>query len=84
MGKKSWSKEGCPVSTIFKVQDTVNAQGENVTLKPKAGRHDPGVLPRAVPMVEAMATLVVMDQLLRQLPVRHARGPLAIDVGTPK
>jgi chorismate synthase len=55
-----------PVSTIFKEQDTVDASGEKVRMKPKAGRHDPCVLPRAVPMVEAMAVLVTMDHWLRQ------------------
>lgn len=63
-----------PVSTIFKEQDTVDAAGNQVKLKPKAGRHDPCVLPRAVPMVEAMATLVIMDHWLRQLVVEGARG----------
>ena len=55
-----------PVATIFKVQDSVDAAGVPVKLRPKAGRHDPCVLPRAVPMVEAMAILVVMDHWLRQ------------------
>jgi chorismate synthase len=55
-----------PVSTIFKEQDTVDAAGRPLKLKPKAGRHDPCVLPRAVPMVEAMALLVIMDHWLRQ------------------
>jgi chorismate synthase len=55
-----------PVSTIFKEQETVDQTGKKVTLKPKSGRHDPCVLPRAVPMVEAMALLVVMDHVLRQ------------------
>ena len=64
-----------PVATIFKDQQSVDRNGENVTMKPKAGRHDPCVLPRAVPMVEAMALLVVMDQYLRQLPFIHGRGP---------
>lgn len=63
-----------PVATIFKEQDTVDAEGKPVRMAPKAGRHDPCVLPRAVPMVEAMATLVVMDHYLRQLAVLHARG----------
>jgi chorismate synthase len=42
-------------------------------MKPKAGRHDPCVLPRAVPMVEAMATLVVMDHWLRQAVIDGTR-----------
>ncbi len=60
-----------PVATIMMEQDTVNRGGENTTLKGR-GRHDPCVLPRAVPMVEAMATLVVCDHLLRH---RGQRGP---------
>lgn len=55
-----------PVSTIFKEQDTVDTTGNEVKLKPRFGRHDPCVLPRAVPMVESMAILVVCDHLLRQ------------------
>jgi chorismate synthase len=53
-----------PVSTIFIEQDTVTASGEATRLKPK-GRHDPCVLPRAVPMVEAMVGLVLIDHVLR-------------------
>lgn len=52
-----------PVSTISKAQQTTNAQGEEVTLEAK-GRHDPCVLPRAVPIVEAMAALVLADAML--------------------
>jgi chorismate synthase len=46
-------------------QDTVNSAHEDTTLTGR-GRHDPCVLPRAVPMVEAMAVLVLTDHLLRQ------------------
>ena len=53
-----------PVSTIRKEQDTVNLKGQNVKLE-ATGRHDPCVLPRAVPIVEAMAALVIMDHYLR-------------------
>ena len=53
-----------PVSTIMQDQETVNDQGEKVILKAK-GRHDPCVLPRAVPVVEAMAALVTVDFYLR-------------------
>jgi chorismate synthase len=53
-----------PVATILRKQRTVNEGGEEVDLTPR-GRHDPCVLPRAVPMVEAMAALVVCDHLLR-------------------
>lgn len=54
-----------PVSTIGKMQNTVNVSGQEVTVE-AAGRHDPCVLPRAVPIVDAMAALVIMDHLLRQ------------------
>jgi chorismate synthase len=52
-----------PVSTLMRDQPSVNEQGSNVTVKGK-GRHDPCVVPRAVPIVEAMAALVIMDFLL--------------------
>lgn len=55
-----------PVATILHEQDTVTTDRENTTLKGR-GRHDPCVLPRAVPMVEAMAALVLADHALRQL-----------------
>lgn len=54
-----------PVSTIKKQQHTVNLQNEEVNLQ-ASGRHDPCVLPRAVPIVDAMAALVIMDHYLRQ------------------
>ncbi|MBS2039981.1 chorismate synthase [bacterium] len=54
-----------PTSTIFKAQQTVDNQGQNVVLEAQ-GRHDPCVLPRAVPIVEAMVGLVLMDHTLRQ------------------
>jgi len=54
-----------PTATIRKAQKTVTNTGESVTLAAK-GRHDPCVLPRAVPMVEAMMALVLCDHLLRQ------------------
>ncbi len=53
-----------PVATIFKTQDTVDSSGEATTIKPR-GRHDPCVVPRAVPMVEAMVALVLCDHFLR-------------------
>lgn len=49
-----------PVATIAKDQDSVNREGESVTIQRK-GRHDPCVVPRAVPIVEAMAALVLAD-----------------------
>lgn len=54
-----------PTATIRKEQNTVTNTGEAVTLAAK-GRHDPCVLPRAVPMVEAMVAIVLCDHLLRQ------------------
>lgn len=53
-----------PVSTISQPQQTLNRDNESVTLE-ATGRHDPCVLPRAVPIVDAMAALVIMDHLLR-------------------
>lgn len=53
-----------PTATIGQEQKTVSNIGEETTLAAK-GRHDPCVLPRAVPMVEAMAALVLCDHLLR-------------------
>lgn len=53
-----------PVATIMKDQDSINEQGDKVTVSGK-GRHDPCVVPRAVPIVEAMAALVLVDFLLR-------------------
>ncbi len=54
-----------PTATIMREQETVTSSHENTELKGR-GRHDACVLPRAVPIVEAMATLVLTDQLLRQ------------------
>ncbi len=53
-----------PTSTIARKQNTVSRAGESVELVAR-GRHDPCVVPRAVPMVEAMAALVLADQLLQ-------------------
>jgi chorismate synthase len=53
-----------PVATVMHEQDTVDVQFQNTTLKGR-GRHDPCVLPRAVPMVEAMTALVLVDHALR-------------------
>ena len=54
-----------PTATIRLAQDTVDREGNAVTLEAQ-GRHDPCVLPRAVPMVEAMVLLVLADHWLRQ------------------
>jgi len=53
-----------PVATVMHAQNTVTEKFENTTLKGR-GRHDPCVLPRAVPMVEAMTALVLVDHALR-------------------
>jgi len=53
-----------PVATIMQKQQTVNKQGEAIALQAK-GRHDVCVVPRAVPIVEAMAALVTIDHFLR-------------------
>ncbi len=61
-----------PVATISKEQQTVTVKKQPIALK-VAGRHDPCVLPRAVPIVDAMSALVIMDHYLRmsaQKPVR--------------
>jgi chorismate synthase len=58
-----------PTATIMRAQPTVDRDGNAVTLEPK-GRHDPCVLPRAVPIVEAMIALVLADHYLRQRAAR--------------
>jgi len=52
-----------PVATIMKEQDSIDTKGAKVTVQGK-GRHDPCVVPRAVPIVEAMAALVMADFVL--------------------
>jgi len=52
-----------PVATVLQAYDTINKEGEKVTTQGK-GRHDPCVVPRAVPIVEAMAALVLADYTL--------------------
>ena len=52
-----------PVATLLRDQQTVDIQGQPVTFKAQ-GRHDPCVLPRAVPVVEAMAAMVILDSYL--------------------
>ncbi len=54
-----------PASTLMRDQQSVDREGKAITLEGK-GRHDPCVVPRAVPVVEAMACLVIADHLLRQ------------------
>lgn len=58
-----------PTATIMREQQTVSVRHEETTIAGR-GRHDPCVLPRAVPMVEAMAALVLADHALRQTAIR--------------
>ena len=53
-----------PVATIIPKQDSINEAGDPVEVVGR-GRHDPCVVPRAVPIVEAMSALVITDFLLR-------------------
>ena len=59
-----------PTATILQVQQTITDAHQPAELKGK-GRHDPCVLPRAVPVVEAMCRLVLLDHLLRQKALTH-------------
>lgn len=59
-----------PTATILQSQPTVNLAGESTELMGK-GRHDPCVVPRAVPIVEAMAALVLIDHWLRDSAQNH-------------
>jgi chorismate synthase len=59
-----------PVATIFQPQETITRQGQAVEFTPSKGRHDPCVLPRAVPIVEAMAAVVLCDHMLRRAGAR--------------
>ena len=54
-----------PVATIMQNQETINSKREKIQMQGK-GRHDPCVVPRAVPIVEAMAALVLADFNLRK------------------
>ena len=54
-----------PTATIMRPQETVDDEGRSAVIEGR-GRHDPCVLPRAVPMVESMMALVLVDHLLRQ------------------
>ena len=71
---RSTPKPSSAASDVYKrqkEQKTVNAEGKEVLMKAK-GRHDPCVLPRAVPMVDAMVALVLADHLL----LNHAQCDL--------
>lgn len=63
-----------PTATIMRAQETVDEAGNPVQLTGR-GRHDPCVLPRAVPIVEAMLALVLVDHFLRQ---RGQNGDFAL------
>ncbi len=67
-----------PTATIRKAQQTVTQDGEATVLAAK-GRHDPCVLPRAVPMVEAMVAIVLCDHLLRHQGQCSVLGTAAIN-----
>ena len=54
-----------PVATLLKEQQTVDLEGNPTTFTAR-GRHDPCVLPRAVPVVEAMAAMTILDHLMLQ------------------
>lgn len=58
-----------PVATIMKKQKTVDSEGKTTEIMGK-GRHDPCVLPRAVPIVEAMTAITLVDHLLRNRTIR--------------
>lgn len=62
-----------PVATIMRPQDSVDANGQKITVEGK-GRHDPCVVPRAVPIVEAMAAITMADHLLRNLSAKLEEG----------
>jgi len=65
-----------PTATIAREQKTVTAASEETTVTAR-GRHDPCVLPRAVPMVEAMAALVLCDHALRQRAIADLKSQLS-------
>jgi chorismate synthase len=59
-----------PTATIAQLQETVNLHGENIEFRGR-GRHDPCVLPRAVPIVDAMTAIVLADHALRAQTLRY-------------
>ncbi|MDE6086450.1 MAG: chorismate synthase, partial [Muribaculaceae bacterium] len=52
-----------PVATLLQEVETIDRDGNTVTLKAR-GRHDPCVVPRAVPVVEAMAAMTLLDAMM--------------------
>ncbi|RYO75862.1 hypothetical protein DL763_010967 [Monosporascus cannonballus] len=65
-----------PPATISQAQTTATYDGESEGVLAAKGRHDPCVVPRAVPIVEAMAALVIMDALMQQMARHEARRHL--------
>lgn len=65
-----------PAATISQAQTTATYDGDSEGVLEAKGRHDPCVVPRAVPIVEAMASLVVMDALMQQMGRHEARRHL--------
>lgn len=65
-----------PPATISQEQTTATYDGESEGVLAAKGRHDPCVVPRAVPIVEAMAALVIMDNLMQQMARHEARRHL--------
>ena len=59
-----------PVATIMEDQESIDTEGNQTTVSGK-GRHDPCVVPRAVPIVEAMSAIVILDFYLRQKAKKH-------------
>ena len=62
-----------PVATLLQEQKTIDLEGSPTTLKAR-GRHDPCVLPRAVPIVEAMAAIVILDEFLQNIPIKTLKS----------
>ena len=62
-----------PVATLLRQQNTIDMEGNATTLTAR-GRHDPCVLPRAVPVVEAMAAMTILDFLLMQKSGKYVLG----------
>lgn len=64
-----------PVATLLQEQQTIDLEGNPTTLKAR-GRHDPCVLPRAVPIVEAMAAIVILDEFLQNMPIKLLKSSI--------
>ena len=64
-----------PVATLLQEQQTIDLEGNPTTLKAR-GRHDPCVVPRAVPIVEAMAAIVILDEFLQNIPIKLSNSSI--------